>query len=190
MKSIFTTSVIAFAFLFIPSAADAYETTGQTAKRMSDTTAAYFITYKFGHENHDLYLPVGAVRGQDHGDGMKLLGYEVLEKAEFPAKNGTAVAVVASNAAIENGMYKVPKGYAAEFTLIVLYTTEGEASEEYAVQVTDLPFFMDDAAHRLNPSELQYYVTKAVTLNPSDLVKIIEGMKVEVKEITYSKVKK
>ena len=193
MKIIFTSGLVTAVFLLTPVSVGAYETTGQEAKRMSDTTAAYFVTYKFGHESKDIYMPVRALRNQQYGMETTSIGYEILERSEFRSNKGTAMGIVLSNAEIVDGMYKVPKGYAASFTLLVLFeAADGEEETEYALQVTDLPFYAGENRdyQRLNPSELQYYATEGVKLHPTAQTKMLENVKVEVKSITYTPVKK
>jgi hypothetical protein len=74
---------------------------------------------------------------------------------------------VLSNARLEDGMYVIPKGVAASFTLLVMYTIgEGETDTMFRNQVTHLPFTFDKTEQqKLNPSELQYYVTPLVALS-------------------------
>ena len=194
-RRIMKTTAYIFALAFIttfilPLSASAYETTGQRAQKINETTALYFIDFSFGHEDHDTYIPVLAVRDQEHGSKLKSLGYEILEESEEETDRGVTQAIVFKkneNVTIENGMYKVPKGYKGSFTLAVVYTTDNALFEaDYAVQVTDLPFYWDTDKkyQRLNESELKYYITPEVELNSDNPGEMT--IKVNVKDIVYT----
>ncbi|MEX0918240.1 MAG: hypothetical protein WDZ93_03720 [Candidatus Paceibacterota bacterium] len=168
-----TRSILFFALIIIvgvlvSETASAYTTTEQRVQKINETTAIFFIDFAFGHENYDLYIPILTKRGQEHGTKAKTLGFEILEDREEPTDRGNVQALVLGKTKIENGMYKVPKGYKAPFTLAVVYTTDKALIEgDYVVQVTDLPFYRGDDMEymHLNPSELQYYVTPEIELN-------------------------
>lgn len=181
-----------FALLLSPLGASAYETTDQRAIKINETTAIYFIEYKFGHENHDFYMPVLAERDQEHGSEVKSIGFEVLEDGEEPTEIGSTQAIVLSNTPISNGMYKVPKGFSSTFTLAVILTTdEDDFENDYAIRVTDLPFYSGDDLEymRLNTSELQHYVTDEIGFNDSNGPESTGNtisVSVDVKSIEYS----
>lgn len=175
---------VLIAVFLAPITAAAYTVTDARAYRVNDTTALFYIDYAFGHENHDFYLPVLAVRDQAFGTEAKSIGYEVVINDDYATDDGSARAIVLADLPIEHGMYKIPKGYSAPFTLAVVYTTDPTAAAaEYAIQVTDLPFYSDDELtyYRLNPSELQYYVTDQVVLNNDEVT-----VTVELKNVTYT----
>lgn len=183
-----TTFIGALALLMTlyPASADAYTTTGQRVQKINETTAIFFINYAFGHENYDLYLPILAKRDQEHGTETKTIGFEVLAESEERTEIGTVQALALSKASIENGMYKVPKGHKLPFTFAAILTTdEGAIETDYAVRITDLPFFMGAESERLNPSELAYYITPEVELNESNTQPESVRFNISVKDIEY-----
>lgn len=186
------TIIFAALLLILPASASAYISTGQQAIRVNDTTALFFIEYEFGHESHDLFLPVLAKRGQDHGTEAKTIGFELLEEGSFVNENASVQAAVISEAPIENGMYKVPKGYATTFRFAAIVTTDPDADEvDYSIQITDLPFYFDGMENKqqLNPSELRYYRTEEVELNgenPSKYPLSVPTVTASVRSIEYT----
>jgi len=172
MKYMTSLTILMGMLLALPSErANAYFTTAQTAISATEQTALYTITYRFGLKNDDLYMPIIATRGLSHGSNQYALGYEILEESKAPTTTGISAGIVLSNAKIENGMYKVPKGRSASFTLFVIYSVEKlEEETDYALHVQELPFYVGDNkdARKLNPSELQYYVSPEAELNPND----------------------
>lgn len=161
----------AFVLAALPSATQAYFTTGQTAESLTSNAALFTIEYAFGLEEHDIHMPVVAVRNLSEENSRSKVGYTVHENGETVTTEGTAAAIVLSKAPIVDGMYKIQKGIAQKMTLLVLYVSDEDALEEdYSLQVDWLPFNVDQGDGKfqelqLNPSELQYYVTKEVELN-------------------------
>lgn len=179
------------AILFIlPFTASAYTSTGARVQKINETTAIFFIDYAFGHEDHDLYLPILAERDQAHGTEAKTIGFEILAESEERTAVGSVQALALSKAPIEDGMYKAPKGYKTPFTLAVILTTSDDTIEtDYAVRATDLPFYMGEKQEyqHLNVSELQYYMTPEVELNESNtLPREAQGFTISVKDIEYT----
>ena len=148
---------------------DLYKTSAQYAWQINATTTLYAIDYWFGHSNYDLYLPTRGVRDQVWNTNNGRLGFSVMEDGKTLSDAGSALAVVGSNAEItDDEMYKVPKGTKQQFRLFVILTTENDAAEaDYAILVTDLPFYRYEEREymKLNPSELQYYLTPEVEFN-------------------------
>jgi hypothetical protein len=152
-----------------PESGYAYFTKSQSAERLDDQGVLYSITYDFGMEKYDLYLPIVPARSVATEAGKKDLTYTILDESEDVSGYGETVGVVVSNAEMRNGMYFVPKGEAKRFTLIVLLVepeTAPKNSLDLALQVTNLPFTMKkeglSLGARLNPSELKYYITPEV----------------------------
>jgi len=159
--------VVVLILTFItPQVSQAYFTTAQNAVKINPTTALFTIEYVFGHDDYDLYMPILAERGlMWKGDANKV-GYTFRQDDE-EVLLGRAAGMVLSNAPIVNGMYKIEKGTAKKLLFFVLLSTQTDTPEmDYALQVENLPFKMDDKGTleqlQLNPSELQYYVTKEV----------------------------
>ena len=158
-----------------PKVTHAYFTTGQTAVKIDDHDALFLIEYKFGHTNYDMYLPAVTERGLTSVSNEEKVGYTLVDSHKVVQTNGTTNGFVLSNVPIVNGMYKLEKGKAYKLWLAVLLTTDTVTPKmDYALQVTKLPFFMGNNPKKLqtlhlNPSELQYYVTKGVELNQTKL---------------------
>jgi hypothetical protein len=162
--------ILAFSIFCLanPFSANAYFTTAQSAELLDDGKGIlYTVTYDFGTEKYDLYLPILPVRA----DRLNELSYEFVDEIENETyKGGNSLGVVTSNAQIKNGTYFIPKGEARRLTLMVLLVLPSapiEPALDLALQVTGLPFKMVSTAKEvdahLNPSELQYYRTPAVS---------------------------
>lgn len=162
-----------FAFLLFvlsPLTTHAYFTTAQHAVALNAQTALFTIEYAFGLEDHDIYMPVLAVRNLSVENDAKNVGYTIREDEITVTTAGTATGIVLSKAPIVDGMYKLAKGAAHKMTLLVLYSTKVDAFEEdYALQVDSLPYTVDRETVmqklQLNPSELTYYITPEAELN-------------------------
>jgi len=177
MKNIFLYGLIVVIFIIVPHTSHAYFTTNQTAVKLNDHTALFVIEYAFGLDKEDLYMPAITERGLSWESTTEKVGYVLTEDQDDSRTNGTVTAVVLSHAPIVNGMYKLEKGKAQKMWLIALLTTnEDELETDYALQVQKLPFYVDTGdtklqTRQLNPSELQYYVTKEVELNTGNFPK-------------------
>lgn len=172
MKNFLPLSFGMFTLLILlsPTSTHAYFTSEQTAALYSPTTAIYTITYRFGFLNREAYLPIATERDLAFGTTSDDLGYTLLTRAGSSTPVGSLTGLVVSNATIKDGMYYLPKGKAADFTLIAVLTVPaGENAADYALQVSSLPFYMVDNGTkikaRLNPSELQYYTTPRAKLS-------------------------
>lgn len=156
-----------------PFSSSAYTTSDQQAHRISERAAFFTITYRFGIPNRDFYLPIKAIRDLEAGSDEFAVGFEMLEDGKEPLQNGLANGIVLSNAKVVGDSYFVPAGQSRTFTLFVLLTTdENEPEKDYALHLHWLPFtgVVDgqELNQRLNPSELQYYITPEVELNESN----------------------
>ena len=158
----------------LPHTSNAYFTQTQTESTLTPITALYTITYSFGLPNQDLYMPLTSERNGMHGESESTLGYTIRNGNEDVVTEGNTASFIYSTAEIKNGMYFIPKGSVASFTLVTLFRTqEGTPTENYSMLVENLPFLVDIEASTLqvrdlNPSELQYYTTNAVQLNSND----------------------
>jgi hypothetical protein len=178
MKTIYISSLaLLMLSMSTPCVTEAYFTTNQTATKINDMTALYSIEYAFGLEKRDIYMPVYAERGLLHASSAQKVGYSLREDGKEVTLQGTTIGMAVSKAPIVNGMYKLEKGKAQKMTLYVILTTSSTTLEmDYALQVDKLPFYVDIGkkdlqTQGLNPSELQYYVTKQVELNSKPKVK-------------------
>ena len=175
--------------ILVPATSEAYLTTNQTATDLGNKQVLFTVTYKFGFLNREVYMPILAKRNKDFADTGTNAGYSILLNGKTDAKAtsstmtnadasftlnysvlpGKAQAIVLSDTEIKDGRYYLPKGKSAEFTLIALVDMSKSAStDELSLLMTSLPFTMIDKGKaleaRLNPSELQYYKTPAVSL--------------------------
>lgn len=139
--------------------AHAYFTTNQQSFSVDGRIGVYVIDYAFGHEKHEISMPVHAFRSAT--TSQNALGFEMLTDSNEKG-TGDAVAIVLSNLKQKDGMYTVPKGKKATFRLLMLYTySENETPDTLHAQVTHLPFaFKGVQDLQLNESELRAYTTK------------------------------
>jgi len=160
--------------LLFPNVSQAYLSTAKSAARLTPDTVLFTVKYKFGFLNRELYMPIGAVRGLSATDKSPYLGYTIFDKDHATTSIGSSVGLVLTSdedIEIKNGQYYLPKSKGAEFTFITLLTipTEQRATDlDLSLQVTRLPFTLIEDGEalnaRLNPSELQYYLTPDVKL--------------------------
>lgn len=158
-----TILIVATIILFTPLNTNAYFTTAQNQIDLGNGTGLFLIEYKFGMKKYDVHIPVTAMTNVKQND---VVSYEMLNKNGDVAM-GESVGIVLSDATInENGIYVVPKGTSATFTLVVFFTPEkSEDLNRYKLQVTNLPFQFDGTQQlQLNPSELKYYITRSLKL--------------------------
>ena len=96
-------SVVALVALctLMPTDAYAYLTTAQSAELLEDGKGIlYTVTYDFGTEKYDLYLPIIPVRANT----LDALAYTFVDEIENETyKGGSSIGVVMSNAQIRNG---------------------------------------------------------------------------------------
>lgn len=152
--------------IFTPSNAHAYFTTHQEARSLGNQTGLYLIEFKFGSPEHQVHMPIMAQNTTATNSTM--VSYEILNEDDDVVTTGTAMGIVLSNASLDSDgtMYVTPKGFLKTFTLAVFFTPEkSDANKKYRLQVTYLPFNFDGTQQlKLNPSELQYYKTKLISL--------------------------
>ncbi|HEU4677217.1 MAG TPA: hypothetical protein VFS75_00685 [Candidatus Paceibacterota bacterium] len=155
--------LVTFFVLFVlPTRADAYVKTGESTIK-ADGSIIFLMDYVFGHEKHEIGMPVIA-RDTD-GALPSMLSYQIFDETGARVA-GRAIGIVLSSARVDGtGEYVVPKGHSRKFTLMVIFTPEkNNAVSKYRLQVTSLPFYFDKTQLlRLNPSELTHYTTALVT---------------------------
>lgn len=144
---------------------EAYFTTSQSATLIPNShTGLFTIDYSFGMPNREVSLPVDAVRSSEKLNTV--VSYSILDEDENEV-SGKTTSIVLSNASIDSKkMYSIPKGSSKKFKLVTLFTPDVyDAHKKYRLQVTYLPFNFDGVQQlQLNPSELQYYTTKLISL--------------------------
>ena len=172
MKIIISSIVLLVTLLISPVDSLAYFTTDQKAYRINDQLALFQIDYSFGLEDKSVYLPVRAARDQAWGTKNKMIGFEVLKDGKITSE-GEAIGVVKGPVLISvpnssNEQYVAPAGRAIPMQFFVILQIEPSATtSRYAIQVTDLPFYVGEKEEyqKLNPSELKYYKTPSINLN-------------------------
>lgn len=158
--------------LLLPQISLAYFTTDQTATKITDSTVLFTVTYRFGLEKRDLFMPILALRNLDTNAAEFAAGY-TLQDGNKKTDIGTTAAIVltdSSNVTVKDNQYFVPAGKSAEFSLtaIVNVSKQDQIDSDLSLIVSHLPFTMvndgQSFSNHLNPSELQYYLTPSVTL--------------------------
>lgn len=156
--------------LVLPQGASAYETTNQTALRISDNTTLYTITYKFGFLNRETHMPIGVVRGLENSSSSSYVGYDILNQDQV-YKEGKVNALVLSSTKIKDNQYYLPEGKAGYFTLVALVTVPNESlvkEEDLSLKINHLPFTMvkTESGKKtkvyLSENELKDYATPKV----------------------------
>jgi hypothetical protein len=141
------------------STTHAYFTTGQKVVPLENGASLFVIDYKFGHEKHEIQLPIMATTSSLKATNT--VSYEIIDK-DGHIIPGKVSAIALSNARLgEDKMYSIPKNTAKKFTLIAVFIpTDRSAEDDHRLQVTHLPFNFDRKQQlQLNPSELKYYTT-------------------------------
>lgn len=166
-------AIIFILTLVLPTSVSAYFTTNQTATKINEQTILFTVDYQFGFANRELYMPIGATRGE--GDlKSPYLNYVIKNRDEVITTGKTSALVFTKDedVTIKNAQYHLNPGRSAVFTLVTLITIpDKDIIDDLDVSnlVTHLPFTMvlkdeTEVPARLNPSELQYYQTPAVSL--------------------------
>lgn len=165
--------LFAFCALWTPHTSEAYFTTDQQAYAVSEDTALFSLSYKFGFAERDLYMPIGAMRNVAANEHF-VTGYQLLTDDKTPLTEGTAAGIVLTKDAavtVVDNQYYVPAGTSATFTLYVIASfadATAHTTSDISLLMTQLPFVMetDDLTieTHLNPSELQYYHTPSISL--------------------------
>lgn len=157
-------------FLIFPQLSHAYFSTAQNAIQLTETTALFTVSYKFGFDNRELYMPIMAVRATNDTSSQTKAEYSIIADDGEIISIGSTSALVLTNlstANIVDGQYHLEPGESATFTLVTLLTLpENSSAEEVSLLVTHLPFTTTKnnvpLYQHLNPSELQYYRTPTV----------------------------
>lgn len=159
--------------LIIPNFSNAYFTTSQSATKITDHTILYTVTYRFGFEDRELYMPIMAKRGLEFDSQDFALGYDIFNNQTVTTIGKTNALVLTDNdkIKIKDGQYYLAPSQVAQFTLVTLLTIPKDIEKSnLSLLVTHLPFTMIKADNnvintKLNPSELQYYQTPAIKIS-------------------------
>lgn len=153
-----------FIALSLPSTTEAYFMTHQDAFTVDTSTGVFVIDFAFGHEKHDVHIPVAALRTTNHSNHA--LSFDVVND-KGTSGISSAIGIVLSDAKLVNGEYVVPKGVNQSFRLLVLYPkSANDTDAQFRAVVTHLPFSFDGTKDlQLNQSELRYYTTDLVSLS-------------------------
>lgn len=165
--------LVVVAFVALPQVSAAYFTTAQTATKLDADTFLFTVTYRFGLDGRDLRMPVLSRRGLSSAL-VPYAGYVIQNDGKRTIEKGDAYSIVLSDAKVLGNEYFVPAGKVSTFTLVTVLKLTPEmiavADEEskLSLLMTNLPFTMTeegkDIPARLNPSELQYYQTPALSI--------------------------
>jgi hypothetical protein len=163
-KNLFFSSFLVAFVIFFPNVSAAYFTTNQQAFAANKTLGLYTIEFKFGHGSRDVYIPINALSGYQKSSNA--LTYQIINNEKEQAL-GTTSGIVLSSTPVKDGMYVIPKGKTATFTLLTFFTpSDVEEGATFRTQVTNLPFLFDGTQElALNPSELTPYTTELVPLS-------------------------
>ena len=167
LKSIaFITFLLFSFFLFTTSETNAYFTTNQEAVALKNHTGLFLIEYNFGMKKHEVYMPIFAENTTTTSNTR--VSYQIIDDTGAVVTTGTSIGMVLSSTPLSSKepQYVTPKGVAKKFMLAVLFTpNQSQLNAKYRLQVTHLPFNFDGTQQlQLNPSELQYYTTKLLSL--------------------------
>lgn len=165
-------SIFAFA-LVLPASASAYSTTNQTATRLNADTVLYTITYKFGFLNRELLMPIIAKEALSETTFPNFVEYAIADETNKIVANVDTKAIVLSNdkdVLVKDGQYYLPKGKAAEFTLMALVKIPELAlveDQNIVMQIINFPFTLingnESTKVKLDSSQLGDYRTPAVS---------------------------
>ncbi len=115
-----------------------------TDSTLSDDEGMYTIKFNVTAFNSDLYIPQSVDRGTVLGTAGVNFLVEDSSAGSIETASGTVVAVLDSEARIENGYFKVSEGQTKSFTLMVEY--DPEAKSFYKVQLYSLNWNTSPAA--------------------------------------------
>jgi hypothetical protein len=167
MKTLFfrsTQFLVSLGLLFVPFAsASAYFTTSQQALKVTDTSALYIIQFEFGHDKHEIHIPILAKNTTEQS--RSFLSYGLFDDSGNRIPGAETAGIVISDTPIQGTEYVTPLGKDETFTLLVVANLpDGANANKVHVGVNYLPFTFDGTLNlQLNPSELQYYATPSLT---------------------------
>ena len=157
------------AFIALPQVSSAYGITEQTATKLDADTFLFTVTYRFGFLNRELRMPVGAVRNLPFDSTSTFAGYVVQNQENKVVTKGNAYSIVLSDAKVIDNEYFLPKGKAANFTLVTVVNltpdmlAEANGDTTLAMMMTALPFVMvnegKDNPAKVDPLLLKSYAT-------------------------------
>ncbi len=147
--------------LLVPSGSQA-----ATIVAVNDNTALFTIHFDFIAGDEAYQIPVGALRGLAFNENKNFVGYRVVS-GDTPVMVETKTnAVVLSEQEIKDGMYQIPAGERASFTLVGLFEVpETTSTDSYFVELMSLPHFIGDERVNVTPNRLEQFKSDEVTLN-------------------------
>lgn len=161
--------LLVFPFFLGPLTISAYYTTNQAALKLTENTAIYTVTYKFGVGDRELYMPIMAAEdtAQTKTDYTAL--FSIVDEDDKPAVPSISNAIVLTSSkdvTIKDNQYYLKPNKTATFTLIALVTFKDNPQRDLSLLVTHLPFTMivdgETFPNQLNPSELSHYRTPEI----------------------------
>ena len=170
MKQYFFIAALAI-LTCLPARTDAYFTTEQSARAISESLGIYSLSFNLSHPSLDIYVPSEVARSSVAADKI---GYDLMAASETVSDFGNLYGVLIGDVdETEDGYYYIPAGRVGSFTLYTIfvhdYDPEIIAEDDYAMKMTHLPFYFGEerAKNGLNPSELDKYLTPELDLDES-----------------------
>ena len=165
-------TVMLAAVFIIPISGHAYFTTDQQAVRLTNNHVLFTISYRFGFEKRELFMPILAKQDLRDVNIRNRVGFELVSNVDTSNYPVSAIVLTKSaDAHVADDLYRLEPGNAAVFTLMAIVTLPDGANTDadMALHVTHLPFTMvtEDGKQvkaQLNPSELEKYLTPILSL--------------------------
>jgi hypothetical protein len=174
IKNLLFPTLISLTIFFVPGVSAAFETTGQKAIRLDETTMLYMVQFEFTFLNRDVRIPIGAVRDLKYGSELPYIGYTLLGTGKTLSTLGTSYGVLLSEAQVLGKEYYVPRGKKAKFTLVTLVKlpadlkTIQEAQPELSVAITSLRIVLMEAGaesvYQHDVKSLEPYTTPSIKI--------------------------
>lgn len=139
-----------------PVSSLAYNTTAQSAVRLTDTHVLFTIDYRLGFMNRAAITPLFAQPGVVPQVGKAAtIGFSIIDDTGATV-TPTAVAgitVAETPSSIQNMQYTLDYGKNSNFTLLV-FAELPKSEREYQLQVNTLPFYLIDTDQTTTMSQI------------------------------------
>lgn len=133
---------------------------------VNDNTALFTIDFDFIAGKEAYEIPVGALRGLTFDENKDYVGYRIVSGASPVMVETKTNAIVLSQQPIKNGMYQIPAGERASFTLVGLFEVpEASATDSYFVELMSLPHFVGKNRVNSSQTQLNKFKSDEVVLN-------------------------
>lgn len=161
---IFLFAVLLYAFASTTHAAP--KNTGGAVLQLTDSAAIFLIQFTLGSKNGDLLVPATTLRSTDDELDTSYTHYYIEDQTGDIVEDGTASAILLSDAPLDGTRYRVPEGETAVFTLLTLFVTD-EEDPAFRARMRTLPFHVEDHLmnQQYNRHELKTFVSQSAALN-------------------------